>query len=107
MVANTREKVDPRAINPESHTPLSDVVVWASELPGSQYTHRTVMPSRTRMFPGMKVLLTITTRPCAESTKFSVVGGIQSPVGPVRAGSDEQAAAIPSAAATAATRVER
>jgi hypothetical protein len=56
---NTRLKVSPDASDPESHTPLFDVVVWAV-LPA--FVHRTLVPFAIVIVAGLKAKLTIFTR---------------------------------------------
>jgi hypothetical protein len=56
---NTRLKVSPGASDPESHTPLVDVVVWAV-FPA--FVHRTLVPFAIVIVAGLKAKLTIFTR---------------------------------------------
>jgi hypothetical protein len=56
---NTRLKVSPGASDPESHTPLIDVVVWVV-FPA--FVHRTLVPFAMVIVAGLKAKLTIFTR---------------------------------------------
>jgi hypothetical protein len=56
---NTRLKVSPGASEPESHTPLIDVEVWAV-FPA--FVHRTLVPFAMVIVAGLKAKFTIFTR---------------------------------------------
>lgn len=74
-----REYASPEPSEGESHTPASDVLVWGSAVPSSQFTHVIFVPRFTVTLCGMKVKfrMKITTVPAAGED----VGMRQSPAG--------------------------